>query len=509
MKTKHTLLTGLALLSLPAVVQAQLHIDGGGFHIASGAVVAVRGDVTSNGTDITGDGTLMMNGTGAQNLGMNGGDIPVLEINNTSSNVTLTSAARIEDGLTLTAGNVLLGNNNLIFDPSAGATGGAAGRALVTNGTGFVQKEDLLNGASFTAPVAVAAGGINQAVVTNSAATRDFSIQVKTYSQSAPTEGNVTNGIDRTWQIFSDVAGTATVALQHEASSEGATFNRNIAYVTQQIRPNIWSVGTGAAPTAPNFTHTGSFTVPAAGGTTSYFSKADDANSLTSVVVLAVKAYLEGAVIAANTMKNELQQSSLLPTNDPYPGVAATYPAINNPAGPAGAITDWVLVQVVDAANPETVLEQKALLMQTDGDIVDVEGLTPFFTPQAGNVRIALRHRNHLPIVSNQYVAGTSPFGEGYKSYNFSSSQSQAYKLPSDPNQQVLTNSTLALYAGETIQDDIIDGADFSDVQAAFTQLLFGYNRQDITLDGIVDNADYSFIQKNLQLLPNSVLLNF
>src|SRR4028118_1389473 len=127
MKQRITLPVAIALFSLPVTSFAQLHIAGGGFHISAGAVVAVRGDVTSNGTDITGDGTLMLNGTAAQNLGMNGGDIPVLEVNN-SNNVSLTSAARLEDGLVLTNGHVLLGANNLIFDPSAAIVGAAATR---------------------------------------------------------------------------------------------------------------------------------------------------------------------------------------------------------------------------------------------------------------------------------------------------------------------------------------------------------------------------------------------
>lgn len=493
MKTKHTLLTGLALLSLPAVVQAQLHIAGGGFHIASGAVVAVRGDVTSNGTDITGDGTLMLNGTGAQNLGMSGGDIPVLEVNN-SNNVTLTSAARVEDALTLTAGNVLLGNNNLIFDPSATAAGAVAGRALVTNGTGFVQKEDLANGASFTFPVAVAAGELTQAVVTNNVATvRDFSTQVKTYAQSGATEGNPANGIDRTWQIFADVAGAATVALQHNASSEGSNFNRNDAFVTRTTSTGEWTLGAGESAKAPLYTHDSALSVPALADATSYFSKSDDeVNSLNTIVAVQPAVVLQGSW-NGSSHRTDLRDEGVIPLTQPYNVAPHNYSGPENvDAIPAG-VTDWVLVELRSSANVGVVVSRRAAFVKSNKQIVDLDGTSPLtLRGPSGNYYLSVTHRNHLFVASaNPLTLGTAP-----TSYDFSTSLSQALNNGNNTQMRQVSPGVWAMYVGDFNNDEIIDGLDRNGYQGQVN--LVGYYDGDFNMDSFVDGLDLNLFTPNV-----------
>lgn len=527
MKTKQTLLAGIAVLALPAAVRAQLHIDGGGFHIAAGAVVAVRGDVTSNGTDITGDGTLMLNGTGAQNLGMNGGDIPVLEINN-SNNITLTSAARIEDQLTLTTGHVFLGASNLIFDPSAGIVGAAAAKHLVTNGAGFVQKEDISNGSSFVFPVGVAAGDLTQAALTNvSAAPRDYSVQVKTYATSGATEGNVVNGVDRTWQIFADAAASANVALQHNASSEGASFNRNDAYVTRQTAAGMWTLGSGEAAQTPNFTHDSVLAIPALADATSFFSKTDDEfNSLNPAGQIAVKVFLQGPYVpASGLMTNNIQagvgisgfSSCKLPTNDPY-GLGAVYTQACNPAGPAGAVTDWVRADIYTVVgSTETLQQSRALLLQRDGDVVDLDGGVPAFRAQSGSVsRVVIRHRNHLAVSSNNLP---SPITDGALiAYNFTTSLGQAFNNGNHNDQmRQASNGVYTLFSGDIANSPSGVGNGFIDNQ---DQALLGnaigagnqddtYTPTDLNLNGFVDNQDQALLNGNIPLGLTSVTIEY
>ena len=517
MKTKHTLLTGFALLSIPAAVQAQLHINGGDFHIAAGAVVAVRGDVTSNGTDITGDGTLLLNGTTAQNLGMNGGDIPVLDINNTA-NVTLISAARIEDGLTLTAGNVLLGNHNLIFDPSAAATGAAAGRALVTNGTGFVQKEDLATATAFTFPVAVAAGELTQAVLTNtSGAVRDYSVQVKDYAGSGATEGNVINGVNRTWQIFADAAASTQVALQHNAGTEGASFNRNDAFVTRQTAPGVWTLGAGEAAKTPLYTHDSVLSVPGVADASSYFSKSDDEfNSLNPAGQIAVKVFLQGPYVSGTgLMTNNIQAgtggftSCKLPTVDPY-GLNTVYSDACNQAGPAGQVTDWVRADIYTVVgNVETLQQSRALLLQRDGDVVDLDGGTPTFRAQPGSVsRVVIRHRNHLAVSSQNLPTVTDG---ATISYNFTTSLGQAFNN-GNHNAQMRQNAdgSYALFTGDINSNGIINNADLGAMLSALGATISDvYTPTDLNLNGIVNNADLGALLANLSLTLSSVTVDY
>ncbi len=518
MKTKQTLLAGIAVLALPAAVRAQLHIAGGGFHIAAGAVVAVRGDVTSNGTDITGDGTLMLNGTGAQNLGMNGGDIPVLEVNN-SNNITLTSAARIEDQLTLTTGHVFLGASNLIFDPSAGIVGAAAAKHLVTNGAGFVQKEDISNGSSFVFPVGVAAGDLTQAALTNaSAAPRDYSVQVKTYATSGATEGNVANGVDRTWQIFADAAASANVALQHNASSEGASFNRNDAYVTRQTSAGMWTLGSGEAAQTPNFTHDSVLAIPALADATSFFSKTDDEfNSLNPAGQIAVKVFLQGPYVpAANLMTNNIQagtggfSSCKLPTVDPY-GLGAVYTQACNQTGPAGQVTDWVRADIYTVVgSTETLQQSRALLLQRDGDVVDLDGNTPAFRAQPGSVsRVVIRHRNHL-AVSSQDLPSQITDGATI-SYNFTTSLGQAFNN-GNHNAQMRqeSNGVYTLFSGDINRNGFINNQDQAILTNAVNASISDtYTPTDLNMNGFVNNQDQAILSANISLSLSSVTVDY
>lgn len=499
MKTKQTLLAGIAVLALPAAVHAQLHIDGGGFHIAAGAVVAVRGDVTSNGTSITGDGTLLLNGTSAQNLGMGGGNIPVLEVNN-ANNVVLTSAARIEDQLTLTAGNVLLGNNNLTFDPSAFAMGAATGRVLVTNGTGFVKKEDLAQNVPFAFPVGQAAGDLTQAILTNTTSSlRDYSVQVKDYSASVATEGNAANGVNRTWQIFADQDVSTNVALQHNASSTIASFDPNDAFVTRQTAAGAWTLGMGEAAQNPPLTHDSVLSVPALADATSYFSKSDDElNSLNPTGFVAVKVFLQGNMNGSSaSMRNDLQTAAVLPTTDPY-GLGASYAAINNPSGPAGAVSDWVRVQVRDAANPSIVYQQRALLLKTDGTIVDVNGATPGFTPRTSQVRFVVFHRNHLNVMSQNTT--TPPADNTNTSYDFTVSASSAFKFQSsDPEPQIAVNGVFAMYAGDLNANSIINTTDRNIANSEILSgVAPGYNLSDVNMNTISNTTDRNAVNSNV-----------
>lgn len=500
MKQRITLPVATVLLALPVASFAQLHIDGGGFHISAGATVAVRGDVTSNGTDITGDGILLLNGTSAQNLGMNGGDVPVLEVNN-PNNVTLTSAARIEDGLTFTAGHVLLGNNTLIFDPSAAAVGAATTKHLVTNGTGFVQKEDLANAASFTFPIGQAAGDLTQAVVTNNdPAVRDFNAQVKTYAQSAPTEGNPLNGVDRTWQIFADAAASATLQLQHNASSEGPAFTRDQAFIAQQTStPGVWTAGTPAAATTPLYTHTRAVTVPGSSADpTSFFTKSDDVNNpVAPVIASSPKVFLQGAY-NGTAMTTTLNNNNLIPLTQPYGVAPFNYAGTESVAAIPAGVTDWILLELRDASN--TILARRAAFVESDGDVVDLDG-KPIVTfgyagVASGNYNLGVKHRNHLGIRSSttqSYVLNGASVA-----YDFTSSQGAAYQDPSittNPAQKDFGNGKFGMYGGNGAKGSV---AGLNTVRATGAAAINDYTTILTTLGGAAQvgptytDADYN-----------------
>ncbi len=67
-------------------------------------------------------------------------------------------------------------------------------------------------------------------------------------------------------------------------------------------------------------------------------------------------------------------------------------------------LVDWVLVEVRDAMDEQQVLATKAALLLTDGTVRDVGALeSVYFSGLEENTayRFALRHRNHLAVMSS------------------------------------------------------------------------------------------------------------
>jgi len=277
MKSKHLYL--LCLVCSGFAANGQLHLAQN-VQIGPGAVMSTTGDVTS-GTSILGPGTLLLNGSIMQTLYGNGFTVPALQLDN-PANLKLGSDVRIGSLLTFSEGKVLLDTSDLIFSTSAAHSGAGNSRFLVTGGSGSVRKQMQPANGVFQFPVGsdTLTGNYTPAEITNQAGSRDISVLVRNYAASVPPEGNVSSGIDRTWQIWSNGAGNASVALTHQFATEGSAFNRNAAFVTQW-NGAAWTTGTPNAGTNGGQTHTNILNIPAALGAGSYFSKSSDAaNSL-------------------------------------------------------------------------------------------------------------------------------------------------------------------------------------------------------------------------------------
>ncbi len=75
----------------------------------------------------------------------------------------------------------------------------------------------------------------------------------------------------------------------------------------------------------------------------------------------------------------------------------------------ANAIADWVVVELRQPSSPYAVLATRTALVQRDGDVVGTDGTSPVvFDAAPGNYAIALRHRNHLGVMTSAGVALTS-----------------------------------------------------------------------------------------------------
>lgn len=265
-------------------------------------------------------------------------------------------------------------------------------------------------------------------------------------------------------------------------------------------------------------------------------------------VTVAAKVFL-GAVYDDGTMlmSDNLRAANLLPLNQPYGGIeypdfaytgteATTAPVLSVTG--SNAIVDWVLVEIRDSVNPITVLSRKAALVQRDGDIVDVDGVSPllFTGTDAGNYYVAIRHRNHLGVMTGTAVALSMS-----SIVDFTLSSTSNYQLSgvtgSPHAQRTWGSGKRSLWGGNAglvsnTEDKVIFQGSNSDVDEIYFKVLLDlgnsmflpnyivpntYARTDTNLDGMVvyqgsgSDPDVSFFAVlqhpfNALFLPNYTL---
>lgn len=133
-------------------------------------------------------------------------------------------------------------------------------------------------------------------------------------------------------------------------------------------------------------------------------------------ITVAPKVFLDGPYVEANLLMNDaLRGASLIPGLEPY--TALSYTMVAGGTGTAitngvtartgnNAIADWVVVELRQPSSPHTVLATRTALVQRDGDVVGMDGSSPVaFDAGTGNYAIAIRHRNHLGVMTSGGVA--------------------------------------------------------------------------------------------------------
>jgi Hydrazine synthase alpha subunit middle domain len=171
-------------------------------------------------------------------------------------------------------------------------------------------------------------------------------------------------------------------------------------------------------------------------------------------IPLATKAMLQGAYnTATGLMTDNLRTTQLIPTTEPYTGMTGfthvgggggetLKSSLLTGASDNNSIVDWVFLELRDKNNSATVLATRSALIQRDGDIVDVDGVSPVaFKIANDNYFVAVRHRNHLGVLTPSVfsINKTLPI-----TYDFSTAANQAL----NGIQKDLTGGAFGLYAG-------------------------------------------------------------
>jgi hypothetical protein len=210
----------------------------------------------------------------------------------------------------------------------------------------------------------------------------------------------------------------------------------------------------------------------------------------TKGIVLNMKALLQGCYNAGTgLMTDNLRQQNLIPLVQPYniPGIeyngTETITA-NELTVTVNPIIDWILIEFRSPVNPYVILSRNATVIRADGSINVSDA-----NIAQGFYNIAIRHRNHLGVISREAfeITGTTPL------YNFSTRETLGVN-----SQKIISTGIYAMWAGDTYADGEINAIER--VSAWDNKNATGYKLDDCSMNGTVDASDRSFIWNNRNL---------
>lgn len=214
---------------------------------------------------------------------------------------------------------------------------------------------------------------------------------------------------------------------------------------------------------------------------------------------MSIRTMLEGP-FNGGLMNDGLRTLPSFPLAEPFSALGYAPPAYTPGAtiassvlGTTGnnAIVDWVIVEMRPVATPGTIAAARAVLLQRDGDVVDLDGTSTVGFPGlgSGNYCIAIRSRNHLPVMSST----TTPvnYGSGAAAVDFTLPSTLVY----DNDARQIVNGTMVLAAGDVNGNGTVqyagNGNDRDPVLTRIggivpTNVAPGYFAEDVNMDGEV-----------------------
>jgi hypothetical protein len=205
------------------------------------------------------------------------------------------------------------------------------------------------------------------------------------------------------------------------------------------------------------------------------------------------KVWLEGAYNASNNyMRPTLRNANLVPKTQPYNvapfnyGGAESVPAVRNlPPN----VVDWVIIEARNSTDT-ALIARCAAFVRADGVLLNEWGNDNIHIPNltSGNYFIAIKHRNHLPILSNNPIALPNA-----TAFDFA----DAANIEGGATQAVaVASGVYAMPAGDATIKGTITFADYN----AYKQYLGTnnvYNNADLNLDGNINATDFNLYRQN------------
>lgn len=224
------------------------------------------------------------------------------------------------------------------------------------------------------------------------------------------------------------------------------------------------------------------------------------ANTSTNCGVVAqVRVFLQGPALGTSTMTTEMRTDGLLPIAQPFNTTPWNYTgteSVPRPQDIPSNVVDWVLVELRDAANSNTVVARRAAFVLNNGNLRDIDGTNGVRFPgaAAGSYYVVVRGRNHLAVISNATVALPNATQLDLTS--------PANVLGGTQQLALITSSLYGMKAGDANANGVITVADFNIYQTQSGINI--YLNSDFTLDGNITVLDFNNYQPNSSAIAPS-----
>lgn len=531
---RNVLLFCAALLSITGSAQLTIQ-SGASFIVEAGATVTIQGDLTSN-ADIQGAGTIQLKGTTPQTVNMNGFSIPNIEIDN-STNITLAGAVLINNTLTLTNGKVALNGFDLTLSNAGSIAGYDNSRYFITGGSGRLVKNALST--AFTFPVGYDATTYNPLTIAQFGTVDNIGVRCLQNALQAGSTGAafVKEVVDASWAVSEEIAGGSNLTLNPgwNETDELPGFNRSKTGLSRYdgIGWDLTNNNTAAA------TGSGPYSISRSGITSldngGIFAVGQ--RPVLTELRAAPKVFLQGAYVTGPLMNDGLRAAGVIPLTEPYSamagysqlgsGGAETIPSSILAGSSSGTdIVDWVFAQL-HRSSDGTVIATRSVLLQRNGDVVDVDGTNAkinyinFAGEPAGDYYITIRHRNHLGARTAGLLSLQRNSTTGF---DFTTAQSQAYQVGSitTNNAMAQNGSVFLLWAGNINNDQYVRATSqafpsiASDAAFLLSSILggnpngtvTGYSNGDVNMDGRARATSQAFpsIPSDVAFILSNVL---
>jgi Leucine-rich repeat (LRR) protein len=245
---------------------------------------------------------------------------------------------------------------------------------------------------------------------------------------------------------------------------------------------------------------------------------------------VAIRVFLQGPALNPNTgeedlMRDDLRVAGYIPTTSPYTDGITCEATVFDVTGD-NAIVDWIWIELRDSTDNTIVSYSQSALIQRDGDVVDVDGISPLdFSTADDSYYVAIKHRNHLGIMGKNIYTFTIGVTNSvnFKFFN------ESVLFGSNPQTDfgIEAAEVYAMWCGNVNQDTVVQysgtSPDTPDILSEVlndagnflnfpTYSVTGYNINDANMDSVIQysgtNPDTPFILQNVLAHPGN-FLNF